>query len=325
MEDTLDVIKEGMCGFLYAGVYDGHAGAEAADYLKDHMFKCFQRILEEDDRCVSLNEPEQCSTDQRIPGTNDCPSEFTAKLDAAFAELDAALCEHLRENYDETVAREAGSTATVVLVRPGNMVVCANVGDSRAVLGRKGQAIALSNEHRVYGRGGAVVAEIERVQKSGAWIDDGRVFGVVGVSRAFGDWEWKIDGLERTLKEGVESGMYLADFIESVEIKESPIITRPDVAKLDLDEDDEVLVVATDGLWDVMTSAQVVSMARLEFSRGRTAQEVADMLVQKAIERKSQDNVGAVVVDLKGAEGWAAAKATKKSAGEKLLGKLFGN
>jgi hypothetical protein len=62
-------------------------------------------------------------------------------------------------------------------------LVVANVGDSRAVLCRKGTAIDLSTEHRVWGKTPGVVAEIERIESVGGWVDDGRVCGVLAVSR----------------------------------------------------------------------------------------------------------------------------------------------
>lgn len=62
-------------------------------------------------------------------------------------------------------------------------VVVANVGDSRAVLSRGGRAIDLSAEHRVWGKTPAVISEIQRIESVGGWVDDGRVCGVLAVSR----------------------------------------------------------------------------------------------------------------------------------------------
>ena len=62
-------------------------------------------------------------------------------------------------------------------------MIVANVGDSRAVLSRAGRAVNLSAEHRVWGKTPGVVAEIERIESVGGWVDDGRVCGVLAVSR----------------------------------------------------------------------------------------------------------------------------------------------
>ena len=57
---------------------------------------------------------------------------------------------------------------------------------------------------RLYGSGETVSSESHRVQEAGGWIDDGRVCDILAVSRAFGDREFKGDGLQVMLRKGVE-------------------------------------------------------------------------------------------------------------------------
>ena len=57
---------------------------------------------------------------------------------------------------------------------------------------------------RLYGSGDTVSSESHRVQEAGGWIDDGRVCDILAVSRAFGDREFKGDGLPVMLRKGVE-------------------------------------------------------------------------------------------------------------------------
>lgn len=58
-------------------------------------------------------------------------------------------------------------------------------------------------EHRVVGSDSTVAAEVERVERAGGWIADGRVCDVIAVSRAFGDREFKGDGMPAMLERGV--------------------------------------------------------------------------------------------------------------------------
>lgn len=75
------------------------------------------------------------------------------------------------------------SLPTTPICLPVWQVVVANVGDSRAVLCRGGRALNLSAEHRVWGKTPNVLSEIERIESVGGWVDDGRVCGVLAVSR----------------------------------------------------------------------------------------------------------------------------------------------
>ena len=84
----------------------------------------------------------------------------------------------------------SGSTCTSVLVRDDRLV-CANVGDSRALLIRKGRGVELTVDHRPVGTSSKGRQEMQRVVNAGGWSVGGRVCGILAVSRAFGDYEFK--------------------------------------------------------------------------------------------------------------------------------------
>jgi len=74
-------------------------------------------------------------------------------------------------------------------------IICANSGDSRAVVGLKnGKLIELSYDHKPDNDG-----ELKRVKAGGGFVEDGRVQGVIAVSRAIGDWEYKEPSLLKSL------------------------------------------------------------------------------------------------------------------------------
>jgi len=73
-------------------------------------------------------------------------------------------------------------------------------------------------------------------------------------------------------------------------------------------DEDECLILASDGLWDVMSNDEVGEVARRLLRRRRRsmegsdispAQVVTDALTQLAIGRNSSDNISIIVVDLK--------------------------
>ncbi|EFN54425.1 hypothetical protein CHLNCDRAFT_36133 [Chlorella variabilis] len=187
----------------------------------------------------------------------------------------------------------SGCTATTLLVRK-DLVVVANVGDSRAVLCRGGRAVDLSTEHRVWGKTPGVMAEIERIESVGGWVDDGRVCGVLAVSRGCPPNQCR-------------------------HFTGNPVTAQPDVTELALHDSDEFVVVASDGLWDVMDSQEVVKLARRDLQRGLEPQEVASKLTTLAVKRGSQDNIGVVLIDLGKVE-WG-----KDAGGGGLFGSLFGS
>lgn len=101
--------------------------------------------------------------------------------------LRADLCT-LRLCQATTPAVHAGCTAVVVAVH-GSLVVCANAGDSRAVLCRGGTAVPLSEDHKPRNP-----LENRRITAAGGWVNkEGRVNDNLNLSRAIGDLEYKQD------------------------------------------------------------------------------------------------------------------------------------
>lgn len=67
------------------------------------------------------------------------------------------------------------------------MIICINLGDSRAILSKKGQIVELSHDHKPYNPD-----EKARVEKAGGSIHANRIQGQLAVSRAFGDFDYKV-------------------------------------------------------------------------------------------------------------------------------------
>ena len=216
-----------------------------------------------------------------------------------------------------------GSTAAAAFVLP-DRVVAATVGDSQAVLCRGGLPINLTEQHRVWGNGPHIDSEVARVSAAGGWVSDGRVCDVLAVSRAFGDWEFKGRGLQALLAKGLKYEYWDAAFAGSVRFASDPVIPTPDVSQLLLGPEDEFLIVASDGLWESVPLLDAVRWGRKELTAGKPPAEVAASLAALAIKRHTSDNVGVVIVDLKGRDHWAAVKgkAAQKKGG--MFGGLFG-
>ncbi|XP_078599728.1 protein phosphatase 1G-like isoform X2 [Branchiostoma floridae x Branchiostoma japonicum] len=146
----------------------------------------------------------------------------------------------------EQPGSDSGTTAVVALLSQEKLYV-GNAGDSRCVLCRAGRAIDMSIDHKPEDE-----EERDRILKAGGKVtQDGRVNGGLNLSRAIGDHCYKRN--------------------EDLPLKDQMITSLPDVRSIDMQPDDEFMVLACDGIWNVLTSQQVV-----DFVRNRLAEETPD-------------------------------------------------
>eukprot|EP01118_Nematostelium_gracile_P009758 TRINITY_DN3295_c0_g1_i3.p1 TRINITY_DN3295_c0_g1~~TRINITY_DN3295_c0_g1_i3.p1 ORF type:complete len:184 (-),score=51.97 TRINITY_DN3295_c0_g1_i3:1-552(-) len=167
----------------------------------------------------------------------------------------------------------SGSTAVFVVLK-NNKLYLGNVGDSEAVLGKKKQdgdydTILISKKHRPTER-----EEMMRIIEAGGYVDNGRVQGSLEVSRAFGDIDLKWPHCCGT-----------NDFV----------IARPFVNELDVEEGD-VVILACDGLWDVMSYEEVIEFIVSCKNEDKSPDETVKLLIQKALDEGTTDNITAIVV-----------------------------
>ncbi|MCX8111175.1 MAG: protein phosphatase 2C domain-containing protein [Syntrophorhabdaceae bacterium] len=140
-----------------------------------------------------------------------------------------------------------------------------NIGDSRIVIGTEDGASVLTEDHkpdmpnersRIEAAGGVVI-------RFGVY----RVQGELAMSRAIGDAHLK-----------------------------PYIIAEPYIAEGCLGRENDYVIVACDGIWDVMDAEETIDIAR----RYKDAQKAADMIVSTAIQYGSTDNKTVIVLDLRG-------------------------
>ncbi|CAK7324144.1 unnamed protein product [Dovyalis caffra] len=182
---------------------------------------------------------------------------------------------------DEEVMKDkmVGSTAVVAVVGKEELVV-ANCGDSRAVICRGGVAVPLSVDHKP-----DRPDELERVEAAGGRVinwNGHRVLGVLSTSRSIGD-------------------QHLKPFVSS----------KPEVTVNERTENDEFLILASDGLWDVISNEFACQIAKRcligrmrRKSRGVVSEscraaEAAAVLTELAMAWGSKDNISVIIVELK--------------------------
>mmetsp|Transcript_32297 Transcript_32297/g.55863 ORF Transcript_32297/g.55863 Transcript_32297/m.55863 type:complete len:295 (+) Transcript_32297:2424-3308(+) len=156
----------------------------------------------------------------------------------------------MNEGENESMA---GCTAIVVLV-VGNRLYAANAGDSRAVLARGGRAVELSTDHKP-----DMPSERDRIIRAGGRVEDGRVMGNINLSRSIGDFEYK--NMKRPASEHM-------------------ITALPEVRTVELTPQDDFIVLACDGIWDMVTNQQCV-----DFIYERLRTKALTTIVEELLDR----------------------------------------
>ncbi|XP_058095849.1 protein phosphatase 2C 57 isoform X2 [Magnolia sinica] len=276
MEDDVVLRSDGLDGFSFAAVFDGHAGFSSVEFLRDELYK----------ECVTTLQGGSLLSSRDS-------NTIREAIKKAFANADAKLLNWLEETGKDI---ESGSTATVMFI--GNdMLIISHVGDSCVVMSRSGKVEVLTNPHRPYGNNRVSLQEIRRIREAGGWIVNGRICGDISVSRAFGDMRFKTKKTEM-LEKGVEEGRWTKKLISRVQFKGDLVTASPDIYQVALGSDAEFILLASDGLWDYMNSSDAVTFVRNQLRQHGDVQLACEALARAALDRRSQDNVSIVIADL---------------------------
>ncbi|KAL6851718.1 hypothetical protein ACP4OV_020282 [Aristida adscensionis] len=262
------------------GVFDGHGGAEVANYCRERLGVLMGQEL----RRLGKDLGDMAEVDMK-EHWDELFSKCFQRIDDEVSGRASRLINGVEES--RPVAPEnVGSTAVVAVVCSSHVVV-ANCGDSRVVLCRGKEPVPLSIDHkpdrkderaRIEAKGGKVI------QWNGY-----RVSGILAMSRSIGD-------------------RYLKPFI----------IPKPEVTVVPRARDDDCLILASDGLWDVISNEEACKVARRQIqmwhknnsvavslsdevdgSTDPAAQAAADYLMRLALKKGTEDNITVIVVDLK--------------------------
>ena len=185
--------------------------------------------------------------------------EFSNNLDLMFQKLDENF---LNENFNQI-----GSTGCLVYITKEYTInnvrkicYCANIGDTRAILINNEGFKRITYDDRATDKN-----EAERVKKAGGVIFGGRVFGNLMLTRAFGDYE----------------------------LKQYGVICNPHITKNEIDIDDKYIVIASDGVWDVMDENEIFRLSK----ECKNSKELCDLIVSNSL-IKSLDNISCFVIRL---------------------------
>lgn len=263
----------------FYGIFDGHLGNIASKFSASSFYDEVQESLS--------------TLDDEIK-SSDCDRKWKEKVAHDIEQSFHNLHEGILKAIDSSpagVMREAGTTATILYVTE-LAVVIANVGDSRAVLSRwdhdgnkkKVTGLQLTIDHVA-----SSPKEQEGVIERGGFISSSggidRVNGSLSVSRSLGD-------------------VLLAPYLSR--IPHVLALTKEEVHRRcgqdpDLINEPCFIVVASDGLWDVVDNQEAVDFVEQVLRRSKNSssyQTAAQLLTQEAYVRGSSDNIGVLIVAL---------------------------
>ncbi|KAK9496960.1 hypothetical protein O3M35_004411 [Rhynocoris fuscipes] len=220
--------------------------------------------------------------------------DFSLGIRTGFLKLDNIL----RSKPEFACGQDkAGSTAVCALVSPTHVYI-ANCGDSRAVICSNGKPSFSTRDHKPI-----LPAEKERIQNAGGTVMIQRVNGSLAVSRALGDYEYKN--------------------VEGRGPCEQLVSPEPEIFVRDRsEENDEFLVLACDGIWDVMSNEDVCDYIRYLLLITDDLEDITNQVVDTCLYKGSRDNMSIILVTFPGAPKPSPEAIANDNALDKKLEKL---
>ncbi|GMS79031.1 hypothetical protein PENTCL1PPCAC_1206 [Pristionchus entomophagus] len=251
----------------FFAVFDGHAGSVAAEYAASIVMETLKESeeLQKAAALAAIRDGRLCEESCQL---------LEEGLKAGFLTLD----DKIRHKLDTVLGKDrSGTTAVCSIVTPSH-VVLANLGDSRAVLSRRDISSFGTEDHKPSNE-----KERQRIINAGGSVMIQRINGSLAVSRALGDFEYKGNSSLSPAKQQV-----------------SP---EPDVYFFDRQASDEYLIIACDGIYDVMSNDELCGFvhARLEVTKEGALSKVCNEVLDACLQKGSRDNMTLLLVCFEGA------------------------
>nr|CAD1828768.1 unnamed protein product [Ananas comosus var. bracteatus] len=244
----------------FVGIYDGHGGPETSRYIADNLFRHLKKF----------------ATEQHGMSVDVIRKAFTA-IEEGFISL-------VRKQWFSKPQIASVGSCCLVGVICGGILYVANVGDSRAVLGRvergirEVSAVQISEEHNVSIE--SVREEVRSlhpddphivVLKHKVW----RVKGLIQISRSIGDAYLKNAEFNRE--------PLLSRFRLPQPFHKSILSAEPSIVTHKLSPEDQFVILASDGLWEHLSNQEAVDIVNSSPRNG-----IARRLVKAAIQEAAK-------------------------------------
>ncbi|CAN3374581.1 hypothetical protein DIURU_001020 [Diutina rugosa] len=251
----------------YFAIFDGHAGKDTARWCGNNLHQLLEKeinshettsapLMGKHDLRESLNQAFS-KADDSIEKEGSGSSGCTAAVAVLRWETDPSI-----DQSSTPQVEKHSSYEFVPQSYHRRVLYTSNVGDSRIVLCRRGTPYRLSYDHKA-----TDVNEINRIREQGGLIMKNRVNGVLAVTRSLGD-------------------SYMKDLV----------IGKPFTTQTTITDEDEFMIIACDGVWDVISDSKACQFVVDQFAEQLDVQTVAKRLCQLAMDLSTTDNVTVMVV-----------------------------
>jgi serine/threonine protein phosphatase PrpC len=181
-------------------------------------------------------------------------------------------------NCSKFETKYSGSTAVTVF-QIENKLICANIGDSRAVIGVQHknketiETIPLSFNHRP-----DIDTEKERIIKLGGRVEQLKENGES--TGPFRVW------LKNENLPGIAISRSLGDFV----VKNLGVICEPDIIEIDISKEFKFLIIASDGFWDYISYEKMIEII-VYYYKLNDCKKAIEKLIEEATNCwKTEDN-----------------------------------
>ena len=287
-------------------VFDGHGTSYASEYVARHFISTFcnqpsfveysSRFLERSKKCNNK------LLDRNISLLEDAINSTMLTLDGKLLEEivsktnNTDMGNSVNENEGVFEYSDAGTTAIIVILTPRD-ILCANLGDSRAILqrsrsGTNDSTITLSMDHKPYKE-----SEEARIRRAGGVLLGGKIEARLAVSRALGDFDFK-----HKLSVFRAAGIFIRENVSGMDDYVTPesqmVSSVPEITVIRREAlSDKFLVIASDGIWDVLSNEKCINLlASIFVRRGQSIALACEDLLDQCYTRGSLDNMTAILI-----------------------------
>ncbi|CAF0714258.1 unnamed protein product [Brachionus calyciflorus] len=268
MEDSNCVFKSqsDQDEWSFYAVFDGHGGSFSSKMSSEYLWgQIYQEMLENSSR--NRNDSKNSF---RLNSLS--PEEIINSVKNGFYTFDRKLLERVKSlNYED----KSGTTVIAALITI-NYIYLINCGDSRGILVRDNQIEINTFDHKP-----TQLKERQRIQNAGGLVALNRVNGGLATSRGLGDFDYKN--------------------IPNLDQNKQFVTCEPDVYVSKRSLNDRYLVLACDGIWDVLDNESVKNLIDQKLQTTNINNEnfvelLSEDLVLKSFEKGSKDNMSAVII-----------------------------